>query len=573
MGTTPPGGAAEERGAVHTLWSEVGSIQFAVTVLVLIALASVLGTIIPQMPTPRGEVPDLLAALERDWGTAKARLYIYTHAYDIWHAWWYQLLLVLLLASACVCTVDRLRPTLRRLRAPRVAVEPRVFATLRAHRRFTSEGSVTAAAETLRRHFRSHGYRVLEDDAPAARSLLARKGALSILGPLTVHMSLVVILVAAVWCTSPRFGNARGSVSIIEGGLERDPISGLYVECRDFEVEYSPQRRGEGSAGPVDYQASAYISRVALYAETDGPGDREVRVVTQRAADGAEQPPLYIPAEDPMLEGLPASGEVAGGMTIRTVHLERVDSAVVKVNHPAHVRGIDLFQQSYGLVSARVTARNEAGREIARALPLDPSRDARGMPYYVPRSVRLPVSEPTTAAADGESAPRVSLAVTEFAQRYEDGDAIPEPPGSAPKPAVRLSRVTEEDGTVTAVEPIGWVEHGGSLTESGWTVTFDGPVYSTTLEVRRFPGLWLLLTGFAISCVGMVLCFWIPLREVRARLEADGDRCAVSLGMPRSYRFDDAGAIVTAAARAAGWSPKASDGERRSGKDKKRHDG
>jgi hypothetical protein len=536
MSDTPPAEAARGRGWMDEVWSFVGSIPFAVTVLVLIAVASVIGTLVPQMPMKtHAEAMELLGKLEPDWGVAKARLFIYAHLYDVWHAWWYQFLLVLLLASACVCTIDRLGSTLRRFRRPRVAVEPRVYASLRGSRSLRSADPLAGTAEKLRRHFRGHGYQVLEAEGEGSLSLLARKGRLSLLGPLTVHVSLVVILVAAVWCTSPLFGNARGSVSLVEGGFELDELSGLYIECEDFEIRYSEEKlpEGERHGGPATYyKASGYTSRLAFYEATDGPADRSVRVIREQ-----QQPPLIIPADDPSVQGMPDSANVA------TVKLKLRRRATVEVNQPTREAGVEFFQQSRNLVGFEIAAIDPSGHETTRQVALVPRQEEHGIAVYVPRAVRFPV---VSGAAD---APRTSLVVTGFAQRYENGVPLSDDPGTAPKPALEITRISEADDKVSDATPLGWIPEGGSLTRDGWTLTFRRPIYSTTLETRRFPGLWLLLAGFCVTGLGLVLSFWIPLREVRVRLTDREGACEVAIGVPRSYPYDDAGALVSAAAR------------------------
>lgn len=542
MSDAPPAEVTRDRGWMDEIWSFVGSIPFAVGVLVLIAVASIIGTLVPQMPLKtHAEAMDLLSKLEPDWGAAKARLFIYTHAYDIWHAWWYQFLLVLLLASACVCTIDRLNATLRRFRSPRVAVEPRVYATLRGSRSFRSTDPLAGTAEKLRRHFRGRRFQVLEAEGEGSLSLLARKGRLALLGPLTVHASLVIILVAAVWCTSPLFGNARGSVSLVDGGFERDELSGLYVECEDFEVRYSEETYpdGERREGLTTYfKASGYTSRLAFYEPTDGPADRSVRVIQEQ-----QQPPLIIPAEDPSVQGMPDSAQV------ETVRLKLRHRAKVEVNRPARVAGVEFFQQSRNLVGFEIAATDPSGHETTRQVALTPRQEGHAIIVYVPRAVRFPVASGIAPESEAATAPRTSLVVTGFAQRYENGMPLSDDPGTAPKPALEITRITEAGDKVTDAEPIGWIAEGGSLTRDGWTLTFRGPIYSTTLETRRFPGLWLLLAGFCVSGLGMVLSFWVPLREVRVRLTEREGGCEVAIGVPRSYPYDDAGALVGAAAR------------------------
>jgi len=79
---------------------------------------------------------------------------------------------------------------------------------------------------------------------------------------------------------------------------------------------------------------------------------------------------------------------------------------------------------------------------------------------------------------------------------------------------------------------------------------FDETIYDTVLEVRRQPGVWLLIVGFAISGVGLILAFWVPMREIRAKIISQAGEVEVLFGIPRSYRGDDVSEIVAGAVKA-----------------------
>lgn len=536
MAEGPESGARKRRGFVDEAWSFVGSISFAVSVLIAIALASVVGTVVPQNPVAdHTQAMELLRSAEREWGPLKARLYYYTHSYDVWHAWWYQALLILLLASACVCTADRIEGTLRRWRRPRVTADPRVFRTLKAGRTLRLEDSVASGAERARKALAHRGLRVREEADGEARCLLGRRGAVSVVGPLLVHASLVVILGAAVWGTHPKLGKAHGDLPILEGGLAYDPISEAYVALDDFEIRYSyedmPGKPGVTSASPVDY-----ISRVAFYREAEGAGDLAVRVIAGKEGEL----PLVLREGDPILSGrMGTIGEK------KRLSLER--RGVIEVNHPGKSGGADFYQSSWRLLGCQLEVRDAGGQSGTVSVRVDPNEVDRSGSDWQPEPVALPIAV-SPPAGEGGDPPTVSIVPTRFLPRFERGRALPASARTAPALALELSRVTERPGAEPEVESLGVIEQGGSMAFGETTVTLLGPSYATVLEVRRFPGLWLLMTGFAIAGLGLVLSFWVPLREVRVRVEEQGEGCAVSLGMPRSYPYEDADVIVDAIA-------------------------
>ncbi len=106
----------------------LSNLKLAVTVIGLLAGASIIGTMFPQHPgLPPGDAGRMLAEITADWKPIYARAYTRFGLWDVWHTWWYRLLLVLVLLSVSACTINALRSVVRRYRSPRVALGPKAF--------------------------------------------------------------------------------------------------------------------------------------------------------------------------------------------------------------------------------------------------------------------------------------------------------------------------------------------------------------------------------------------------------------------------------------------------------------
>ncbi|MDI6795959.1 MAG: cytochrome c biogenesis protein ResB, partial [Desulfatibacillaceae bacterium] len=82
----------------------LASVKLSVFLFIILALASVSGTIIPQGQSPEAHQ----AVFGRAYGFMNAMGF-----FDVFRAWWFQLVLVLLAANLVVCSLKRLPSTLK----------------------------------------------------------------------------------------------------------------------------------------------------------------------------------------------------------------------------------------------------------------------------------------------------------------------------------------------------------------------------------------------------------------------------------------------------------------------------
>jgi cytochrome c biogenesis protein ResB len=523
MGDSTKADTPEEKGVAAQIWSLLGSIKFAVGILLLIAAASA-------------------------WGTTMEM----SEAYDrIWSTVWYRALLGIILLSAVVCTVDRFDGVLRRVREPKVEVSRKVMGSLKGHRKKRVESDPALAADALEAHFRERRFDVRRVESDSGEiSLLARKGVSKLFGAAIVHVSLVILIVATIWGVSPSFGSYRQNMQVREGEFAWERRSNIWVGCDDFEIIYSEEDIDEPQHEGVDtyYKVSDYISDVIFYEPVPLS---EAEIVVEMIDQTAEWPaPLGVEAARD--DGGPIASR--GG---ELVGLRKLSDSVVKVNQPAHVRDIDYFQSAYDLDAVRVTVTNDRGVTESHDIQLQDAMDPSIMGLPPRRTVPLLIEAPEPPGEDEDTADDamdqgLMVTVTGMVQRYEDGMALPAGSMMTPDPAVQVAQITvDEQGRVEGI-PIGWVEQGETVAIGEGQLTFDEPIYYTILEVRHQPGVWLLMVGFAIAGVGLVLAFWVPFREIRAKVVPgrDGDTVEAMAGLPRSYRGDDAGEITAAAMKA-----------------------
>jgi len=87
----------------NQVWNFFVSVKLTIFLLLSLAATSIIGTIIPQNADPE--------AYFHKFGPFLYRLFDVLDIYDMYHAWWFLLLLALLFVNIVVCSIDRLSST------------------------------------------------------------------------------------------------------------------------------------------------------------------------------------------------------------------------------------------------------------------------------------------------------------------------------------------------------------------------------------------------------------------------------------------------------------------------------
>jgi len=241
-----------EIGFVEAVWRLFSSMKTAIALLLLLALASIVGTLIPQGSPPQMYV--------QRYGEAKYALFRSLGFTDLYHSSWYTLLLALVSANLFVCSINRFKLAWARTWHPKVAVRPGQVSGMQVSDRFNNCGSVEAATDKAITALKAGSYKVIRERNGDAECLYAAKGRFGIWGPYITHLSILIIFAGAV------FGNRlgfEGFTTITEGkqtttyyprGSHGQEALGFEVRLREFSIEYD-----------ADHNPTAYKSDLQVY--------------------------------------------------------------------------------------------------------------------------------------------------------------------------------------------------------------------------------------------------------------------------------------------------------------------
>jgi cytochrome c biogenesis protein len=213
---------------MKSLFKYFSSVKLAIVLLIIITLASVAGTLIPQQRSPEEYI-----ARFGQWANLLQRLQ-FTNLYK---SLWFSALLFLFALNIIVCTLDRLSPKLKKTFRPRLAVEAKDIAVLKIKEKLKKPMSLDPARELVKKELSSRHYRIKETKKENKIFLYARKRVLGWFGADIVHLGILIIIAGGI---ISGIGGFRWNMTFSEGRILDVPRADFKLRLDKFETEYYP---------------------------------------------------------------------------------------------------------------------------------------------------------------------------------------------------------------------------------------------------------------------------------------------------------------------------------------------
>lgn len=269
-------------------WRQLTSMRTALVLLLLLAIAAVPGSLVPQRSAdPNGvtqyfaDNPDLAPILDN------------LSLFDVYTSPWFSAIYILLFVSLIGCVIPRTKHHWKALRAkpPRT---PARLSRLDAHRTELLEtgpesdasATATAAIELAQQQLKKTGYRVERYDRGSTLSVSAERGYLRETGNLVFHAALVGVLLSVglgggftytgqtVIIEGRTFVNSMLDYTSFNPGrfVNEDALAPYALTLDRFDVTYQPYgAQGSGQAGD-------FVANLTTQQAGDEPQSGEVRV-------------------------------------------------------------------------------------------------------------------------------------------------------------------------------------------------------------------------------------------------------------------------------------------------------
>lgn len=236
------------------VWDFFCSLKLAIVTLILLALLSIIGTVLQQNKSPQ----EYLQIYGIDQSTYE--LLDSLQFFNMYHSWWFLGLMGLFAVNLICCSIKRLPRIIKTVRQPQLKADEGLYRTLSNREEAIAQGTVASVRDKLVTLLGSKFAKPVVNEEEGKVYLFAQKAAYARFGVYVTHISILIIFIGAM------IGNVFGYkayVNIVEGrtidavwprgGAEPIPL-GFAIRCDDFQVEFY-----EGGGRPKEFTSDLVV--------------------------------------------------------------------------------------------------------------------------------------------------------------------------------------------------------------------------------------------------------------------------------------------------------------------------
>jgi cytochrome c biogenesis protein len=211
---------------------KLGSIKFAIVLLVLLVAASIIGTLVPQgltenqYRTKYGEIYNLMIKLQ---------------LIDVYHSYWYTALLAIFCINLVSCSILNLKPLINILRNKNYVSDSLELKNMAFYKEIpfsskANQAKMDEASQKIKNAITRNFYRLKYSDE-SKRIYYFEKGRLGRLGPLITHASIILILLGGILVSRLGFSEY---INVPIGTTMDVPHANFQIRADDFKAEFYP---------------------------------------------------------------------------------------------------------------------------------------------------------------------------------------------------------------------------------------------------------------------------------------------------------------------------------------------
>ena len=294
----------------------LSSMRFAVALLTLLAIASVVGTVLQQ----NQPIADYVIKFGPFW----FEIFKFLGLFDVYASGWFVLIMLFLVISTSLCLWRNIPPFWREMRSYRLKATAQSLGAMKHSSLLTGRLS----PEVVTRYLQVQGFQVKQQERDDGSVILAaKKGSASKLGYIFAHIAIIVICL--------------GGLIDSNMGLNLGVLTGRIVPDKDTMLakDFAPNARLD--SGSMSFRGNVTIA--------EGKG---ADVVFLNAGDGlvVQELPFSVELNKFHVEyydtGMPKN--FASDLTVVDHKTGKRQDATIKVNHPLIVDGVAIYQASFG---------------------------------------------------------------------------------------------------------------------------------------------------------------------------------------------------------------------------------
>lgn len=243
-----------QRSLLDAILSFFSSVRCGLILLGLVGIAVVLGTLILQRPLARE------GQIEQIYAPQTIRLFNFLGLFDVFHAWWFIVLLALLGANIVLASLERFPQAWRSFSRPQLVADEGFVRRLPFQQAIplgprSPEAALVLAARTVQ----GLGYRLRAESLPQG-TLYFEKHRVARLAPYVVHASLLLIFAGAI---VDGLRGYRGYISLTPG-MQTDLVESLAPNAPPHRLPFTLRLDEAGMEKYPDGSPRQYWSRLTL---------------------------------------------------------------------------------------------------------------------------------------------------------------------------------------------------------------------------------------------------------------------------------------------------------------------
>jgi len=305
------------------IWLEVlGSMNLAISILVVVAIASIVGTVLQQNQPYANYIIK--------FGPFWHEVYLALGLYDVYSAIWFLLLMGFLVLSTSVCVYRNTPTMLREMRQFRMHAKAKSLKSMKHTASWKLDASTTATEHIVQKsklYLSQFGLQIRDESFGTHHTLVATKGGANRLGYIFTHVGMIVLLLG---------GLIDGNISL----KIKEWMGDLVVETRDLAAKDVPPI---SRLTPED--THSFRGAITL------PEGSTSNFTFLNVRDGylVQELPFSIELKDFRVEHYD-SGQPKSFESDLIIHEKDKESfaSTISVNYPLIYRGYAIYQASFG---------------------------------------------------------------------------------------------------------------------------------------------------------------------------------------------------------------------------------
>ena len=298
----------------------LSSMNFAISLLLIISIASVVGTVIVQ----NQNINDYILDFGPFWFTVFNKLSLF----DVYSATWFVVILLFLLISTSACVIRNTPTYLRDMRSFRLNAQEKSFKAFRHYQQIETNDNLDQIKQRAQAVLARAGYKSRIKERDGETLVAGRKGGMNRIGYILTHVGMIVILLGGLVDSKMQL-KLHEALGLVEIETESMPVSQV-PDSRKLDVGAIPAFRGSVNIPEGKWGDVAFIGLKDGYVVQNLPFKVEVHDFTIEYYDS----------------GMPRS--YMSDITVSAYDSDEEIRTVLEVNHPLRFMGYNIFQSSFG---------------------------------------------------------------------------------------------------------------------------------------------------------------------------------------------------------------------------------